>query len=98
MAKLKEIEIGWEKPRRKGVTALARRLGYSKVYVSQVLAGKLKPGAPLAAKLKRLGIEVEVAARRLGCTQANVSMVVRGVRKSRSLLERMRKMNIRVEA
>jgi len=40
------------------VTAIARRLGYSKTYVSQVLAGKLKPGAPLAAKLKRLGVEV----------------------------------------
>lgn len=61
MAKLKEIEIGWEKPRRKGVTALARRLGYSKVYVSRVLRGELKPGAPLASKLKRLGIEVGVA-------------------------------------
>lgn len=54
----RRIEVGWEKPRRKGVTAIARRLGYSKTYVSQVLAGKLKPGAPLAAKLKRLGVEV----------------------------------------
>lgn len=57
------------------------------------------------AKLKEIVIRkterlvgVTAAARRLGCTQANVSMVVRGVRKSRSLLERMRKMNIRVEA
>lgn len=54
----RRIEVGWEKPRRKGVTALSRRLGYSKTYISQVLAGKLKPGAPLAAKLKRLGVEV----------------------------------------
>jgi predicted transcriptional regulator len=57
------------------------------------------------AKMKEIVIRrterlvgVTAAAKRLGCTQANVSMVVRGVRKSRSLLERMRKMNIRVEA
>ena len=43
-------------------------------------------------------VGVTAAAKRLGCTQANVSMVVRGVRKSRRLLERMREMNIRVEA
>ena len=56
------------------------------------------------AKLKEIVIRrkehlvgVTAAARRLGCTQANVSMVVRGVRKSASLLERMRKLNIRVE-
>lgn len=57
------------------------------------------------AKLKEIVIRrterlvgVTAAARRLGCTQANVSMVVRGVRKSHRLLERMREMNIRVEA
>ena len=57
------------------------------------------------AKLKEIVIRrterlvgVTAAARRLGCTQANVSMVVRGVRKSNRLLERMREMNIRVEA
>lgn len=57
------------------------------------------------AKMKEIVIRrterlvgVTAAARRLGCTQANVSMVVRGVRKSRRLLERMREMNIRVEA
>ena len=55
----RRIEVGWEKPRRKGVTAIARRLGYSKTYISQVFSGKLKPGAPLAAKLKRLGVEVK---------------------------------------
>ena len=56
------------------------------------------------AKLKEIVLRrkerlvgVPAAAKRLGCTQANVSMVVRGVRKSRSLLERMRKLNIRVE-
>ena len=61
MQRSSKIEIGWEKPRRKGVTALARRLGYSKVYISRVLRGDLKPGSPLAAKLKRMGIEVGVA-------------------------------------
>ncbi len=57
------------------------------------------------AKMKEIVIRrterlvgVTAAAKRLGCTQANVSMVVRGVRKSRRLLERMREMNIRVEA
>ena len=56
------------------------------------------------AKMKEIVIRrterlvgVTAAAKRLGCTQANVSMVVRGVRKSQRLLERMRKMNIRVE-
>ena len=56
------------------------------------------------AKLKEIVIRrkeylvgVREAAARLGCTGANVSMVVRGVRKSRRLLERMRKLNIRVE-
>lgn len=67
----------------------------------------LRASVPLCEKpkLKEIVIRreerlvgVTAAARRLGCTQANVSMVVRGVRKSRSLLERMRKMNIRVEA
>ena len=38
------------------------------------------------------------AARRLGCTQAHLSMVVRGVRKSHELRSRMQKLNIRVEA
>ena len=52
------IELGWEPPRRRGVKALARRLGYSSTYISRVLAGKLKPGRPLARKLKRLGVEV----------------------------------------
>lgn len=53
-----EIELGWEPPRRRGVKALARRLGYSSTYISRVLAGKLKPGRPLVLKLKRLGVEV----------------------------------------
>ena len=52
------IELGWEPPRRRGVKALARRLGYSSTYISRVLAGKLKPGRPLVLKLKRLGVEV----------------------------------------
>ena len=57
------------------------------------------------AKMKEIVIRrrevlsgVTAAAKRLGCTQANVSMVVRGVRKSRSLRERMKKLNIRIES
>lgn len=57
------------------------------------------------AKMKEIVIRrkevlsgVTAAAKRLGCTQANVSMVVRGVRQSRSLRERMKKLNIRVES
>ena len=56
------------------------------------------------AKLKEIVIRrterlvgVTAAARRLGCTQAHLSMVVRGVRRSHELRDRMRKMNIRVE-
>lgn len=57
------------------------------------------------AKLKEIVIRrterlvgVTEASRRLGCTQAHLSMVVRGVRKSRGLRDRMKKLNIRVEA
>lgn len=57
------------------------------------------------AKMKEIVIRrrevlsgVTAAAKRLGCTQANVSMVVRGVRQSRSLRERMKKLNIRIES
>lgn len=56
------------------------------------------------AKLKEIVIRrkeylvgVREAAARLGCSRANVSMVVRGVRKSNRLRERMKKLNIRVE-
>ena len=61
--------------------------------------------ASVAKKLKEIVIRrterlvgVTEAARRLGCTQAHLSMVVRGVRKSHELRARMEKMNIRVEA
>lgn len=56
-----EVELGWEQPRRRGVVALAQRTGYSRTYISRVLGGKMKPGLPLARKLKNLGIKVEVA-------------------------------------
>lgn len=56
------------------------------------------------AKLKEIVIRrrttligLKEAAERLGCTRSNVSMVVRGVRKSRRLLEEMKRKNIRVE-
>ena len=52
------IELGWEPPRRRGVVALARQTGYSRTYISRVLGGKMKPGRPLARKLKKLGVEV----------------------------------------
>ena len=45
----------------RGLTQAARALGCSRAHLSYVLHGKRKPGAPLAAKLKRLGIEVGVA-------------------------------------
>lgn len=53
-----KIELGWEKPRRRGVTALARRVGVTKGYMSLVLNGKMKPGAALVKKLARLGVTV----------------------------------------
>ena len=53
-----QIEIGWEKPRRKGVSALAVKVGFSKTYISLVLSGKQKPGKPLSKKLLKLGIDL----------------------------------------
>lgn len=55
---MKEIELGWEPPRRRGVKELARRLGYSVTYISKVLGGKLKPGRPLVRKMRRIGINL----------------------------------------
>ena len=37
------------------------------------------------------------AAKRLGCSRAHVSMVVRGLRQSRRMTEAMKRANIRVE-
>lgn len=41
----------------RGVTKLARRLGVSQTHLSRVLAGERKPGAELAAALRRAGVE-----------------------------------------
>ena len=54
----RRVELGWEKPRRKGVVALANAVGCSKCYISQILAGNMKPGRKLARKLKRYGVAV----------------------------------------
>jgi len=38
---------------------LAQRLGVSKAYISMVLSGKKKPSKQVAAKLRRLGVNLE---------------------------------------
>jgi len=38
---------------------LAQRLGVSKAYISMVLSGKKKPSKQLAARLRRLGVNLE---------------------------------------
>ncbi len=42
-------------------------------------------------------IGLSEAAARLGCTRPHLSMVVRGIRKSRRTVEAMKRKNIRVE-
>lgn len=42
----------------RGLTAVARSLGCSRAHLSYVLHGKRKPSERLAAKLKRMGVEV----------------------------------------
>lgn len=43
----------------RGLTQAARALGCSRAHLSNVLHGKRKASERLAAKLKRMGVEVE---------------------------------------
>ena len=45
-----------------GLRRTARVLGCSEAHLSYVLHGRRKPGAELAAKLRKLGVEVPAAA------------------------------------
>ena len=44
-----------------GVTSAARQFGCSREHLSRVLHGQRKPSESLARKLKRMGVDLEVA-------------------------------------
>ena len=57
---MKKRTMSWETVRSlRGVTALARRIGYSHTHLLRVMRGERKAGPELLKKLRRLGIEVE---------------------------------------
>lgn len=54
--------LEWETVRSlRGVSALARRLGYSHTHLLRVMRGERRASARLARRLARLGVEVPAA-------------------------------------
>ena len=56
LKKVTRTRIEW-----RGLTQAARLLGCSRAHLSYVLHGQRKPSESLARKLKRMGVDLEVA-------------------------------------
>ena len=58
-----KTSMEWETVRRlRGVNAVAKRIGYSHTHIIRVMRGERTASRELAAKLRKLGVEVPAAA------------------------------------